>query len=544
MRKIFPRLLAVLLALALLAGCGAEAEVSSPSEVPEPSGPEAAGPVGDEGLARLDELALLYEKYCWGRTLSAGDTVDANDGFAFGLLYQNGLLDPYWNETYEYWEIPLPLLEGVNRYFFQKISELSEWDREQHHLVSGAGEVDLGFSLVREDAQRLDDGSIETTYRRVRDELVLTPVTYRFRPYTLEKFPDALEGICQPDETLYLFVSVTQRPELLPETRPQTIEIGTAEELLAAARRINEGRYESRRDTYLLTADIDLAGVDWTPMGLGNPVLDFAYENERDPNVWGFNGTFDGQGHTIYNLTITEEQGAAFLTGTEQNFPERELQGAAFFYRVGDQGVVKNLRMENASVSVPLDGEENYSHAAILAVECMGRLENVSVQGKVQGVQETGGLVGTLAGMADIVYYLDGTFETTAVAENCSADVEVSGYSSIGGLVGSLHYGILRNCTANGTVTAVYAGRADHDDGMPSGIGGLVGHSVAGSAYDCGASANVYTRLPSRWVGGFGGYWQGDSVVSCWVDGGKTANWEPVGFFYQMNPETPDVEVR
>ena len=51
---------------------------------------------------------------------------------------------------------------------------------------------------------------------------------------------------------------------------PQTIEIATAEELLAAAQRINQGREEELRDTYLLTADIDLAGAEWTPMGMNH----------------------------------------------------------------------------------------------------------------------------------------------------------------------------------------------------------------------------------------------------------------------------------
>lgn len=541
MRGIFRRLLAALLVLSLLAGCGAGVEGPSPSEASGPD--EAAGAVGTDEAAKLDELALLYEKYCWGRTLSREDTVDADGWFAFGLLYQNGLLDPYWNENLEHWEVPTTVFEEINRYFFQNLSELSQWDREQYHLIGGAGEVDLAFSLVREDAQRMEDGSVEVTYRRTSGEQTLTPVTYRFRPYTLEEFPEALEGICQPGETLYLIVSVTQRPELLPEAQRQTIEISTVEELLSAAQRINEGGYESRYDTYLLTADIDLAGVEWTPMGLNNRVLDFASESERDPNLWGFNGTFDGQGHTISNFTVTEERGADILGWPEQNFPDRSLSGAALFYRIGAEGVVKNLRMENASVSVPIDGEEDNGAAAILAVNCMGRVENVSVQGRVRGVQDIGGLVGTLEGMGAF-YYLDGAFETTAVAENCIADVEVSGYTGVGGLAGSLHYGILKNCSANGTVTAIYAGRGARDDGMPAGIGGLVGHSVAGSAYDCGASAYVYTQLPSRWVGGFGGYWQGESVTSCWMDGKKTGGWEPVGFFYQMNPETPEVEVR
>ena len=534
--------LALLLAFLLLAGC-ARSEGLSSSAGPslEVSATEESAVSPDEAT-KLDQLALLYEKYCAGRALSPGETVDADGWLAFGLLYQNGLLDPYWNVRYERWEVPVTVFEGVNRYFFQNLSELSQWDREQSILCSGdAGEVDLGFSLVREGAQRLDDGSIEVTYRRVSGEQTLTPVTYRFRPYTLEEFPDSLEGICQPGETLYLFVSVTQRPDLLPVVQPQTIEIATVEELLSAARRINQGGYESRYDNYLLTADIDLAGVEWTPMGLNNRMLDFAYETERDPNVWGFNGTFDGQGHTIYNLTITEEQGAAFLAGKERNFPDRELQGTAFFYRVGAEGVVKDLRMENADIAVPGDGV--YSAAAILAVECMGRLENVSVQGRVRGGSDVGGLVGSLSGA--FAYFRDEEYGDTGRAENCTAEVEVTGFSSVGALAGSLHYGTLTNCAAKGTVTAIPDQTSEGR--MPGGIGGMVGHSVAGRAFDSGASVYVSTQAPSQWVGGFGGYWQSGGVFSCRVDGQKLGGWEPVGFFYQNDPEgqqEPEVEVR
>ena len=61
--------------------------------------------------------------------------------------------------------------------------------------------------------------------------------------------------------------------EVLSEQESQVIEISTAEELLAAAERINESGYLQQNDTYLLTADIDLTGVEWTPIGFNKRVL-------------------------------------------------------------------------------------------------------------------------------------------------------------------------------------------------------------------------------------------------------------------------------
>ena len=151
------------------------------------------------------------------------------------------------------------------------------------------------------------------------------PVTYTFAPFTVQEIPDVLSGMIQTGDTVYRIASVEQRPDLLPETVPQTIEIGSAEELLAAAARINEGKFENRFDTYLLTADIDLSGVEWTPIGLNNRVLEYwyDYDTERDPNLKGFNGTFDGQGHTISGIyCVGARDNGMFgkMTGTVKNF--------------------------------------------------------------------------------------------------------------------------------------------------------------------------------------------------------------------------------
>lgn len=73
--------------------------------------------------------------------------------------------------------------------------------------------------------------------------------------------------------------------------------------------------------SYVLTADLDLSGyASWTPIG-----------TSADP----FDGTFDGQGHVISNLTIDDLVAYGGLFG-----------------RVSEKGVIKNLGLEQVSITV------------------------------------------------------------------------------------------------------------------------------------------------------------------------------------------------
>ena len=71
-------------------------------------------------------------------------------------------------------------------------------------------------------------------------------------------------------------------------TASDPYEISSAEELALLAENVNAGN--SYSNTYFeLTADIDLAGKEWTPIG---------------SNDYSFNGTFDGGKHIVDNISI------------------------------------------------------------------------------------------------------------------------------------------------------------------------------------------------------------------------------------------------
>ena len=82
------------------------------------------------------------------------------------------------------------------------------------------------------------------------------------------------------------------------EAAPGVIEIATAEELAA----VNEDLTAD----YVLTADIDLRGEEWTPLGAFAPSGETEEEQETPDPAVAFTGTFDGNGHTISNLTISQ----------------------------------------------------------------------------------------------------------------------------------------------------------------------------------------------------------------------------------------------
>lgn len=79
-----------------------------------------------------------------------------------------------------------------------------------------------------------------------------------------------------------------------------------------------------------LTADINLTGKEWTPIGDGSTSAN------------SYQGTFDGQGHRITGLAITTDN------------PQGE--SAALFDGIGDNGEVKNLQLVDVDYDVKQGG--------------------------------------------------------------------------------------------------------------------------------------------------------------------------------------------
>ena len=143
------------------------------------------------------------------------------------------------------------------------------------------------------------------------------------------------------------------------DTTTKTYTVYNADGLLAWA----EAAQSDLSFNCTLTADIDLTGKTWTPIGDGSM------------SKYGYQGTFDGQGHRITGLAITTDN------------PQGE--SAALFGGIGGNGEVKNLQLVDVDFNVIQNGV-----ASGIAMSNYGTITACSVTGDLSS---TGGYVGGIA---------------------------------------------------------------------------------------------------------------------------------------------------
>ena len=241
---------------------------------------------------------------------------------------------------------------------------------------------------------------------------------------------------------------------------------------------------------FVLTADIDLAGIELTPVA---PDLDPDYGFQGV----SFKGCFEGQGYTITNAAIT--------------MPDQDY--AALFGCVGAGGNIRNLRIENIQVIgrqyvAGLTG----ANGNFLESTTSGTLYNCHVSGSVSGtfVDGSATIIGGLCG--------DNYFGTIL---NCSAAVSVIGGDNItamGGLCAWNWNGTIRNSYATGPVS----GGANSVQ-----IGGFCGFSFYGTILNCYSRGDV---SGGDRIGGFIGVNSGGNISFCYAAGKSIGTSNVKGF--------------
>ena len=222
-----------------------------------------------------------------------------------------------------------------------------------------------------------------------------------------------------------------------------------ADGLMNIAKLVNGGKSDIN---ITLTADIDLTGKDWTPIGTD-------YDNS-------YKGTFDGGGHTITGLTFTTNDEYAGLFGW-----------------LNRAGTVKNVVMEGVQITSnqiyggSIGGVVGYS---------WGTIENCSVSGSVSGTVYVGGVVGA---------QIDGSIT------GCSSSATVKGMVDVGGVAGQTNSSAtLTACYATGNVTL------EIDPKKNIAGGGLVGMNAGSSLLACYATGNVTSTGSSTGYVHIGGF--------------------------------------
>ena len=242
------------------------------------------------------------------------------------------------------------------------------------------------------------------------------------------------------------------------------------------------GAYDSTTGTDLQGIKGSLSGyyalgsnIDASPTAFWNsdgaPAPTYAGFLPIGSGFFHFDGTFDGLGHTISNLTI--------------NRPGEEKVGLFG----NSHGTIRNVALVDASVT------GNSSVGGLVGFNYSGITSNSYATGIVVGNGNyVGGLVGwnedvpitnshasvNVTGKGDSTGGLVGHHHNSAIS-NSSATGNVVGYGDYaGGLVGHNDSGTISNSYATGTVTG------QHDS-----TGGLVGRSDSGTINNSYATGNV-----------------------------------------------------
>ncbi|MEG2596709.1 MAG: hypothetical protein RR989_09540, partial [Ruthenibacterium sp.] len=286
-------------------------------------------------------------------------------------------------------------------------------------------------------------------------------------------------------DRIYRLTTVVNAPPAALNTDVKTVEIGTVDELLAFAKDYNEHGYAYVGNTYLLTADLDLTGIAFSPIGQNLRALNI-YDT-RDASENGFNSLFDGQGHTITGLTLdiqaTENDGMSGMAG--------------FFSQIGKEGTVQNLTIKQANIKSTGTG------AGILAGANGGSIKNCHVQGSVSGLAIVGGLVGQ---SHSTMHDLPSTEEGLAVyrdntIENCTVDADVAGTNEVGAFCGSTYGSIIKDCSAVGTVTGFQKNQEGLSFAMPFMTGGFVGDGFFTDFIRCSVDVPLIIKANGSWIG-------------------------------------------
>ena len=156
-----------------------------------------------------------------------------------------------------------------------------------------------------------------------------------------------------------------------------------------------------------LTTDIDLTGKTWTPIGDGSM------------SKYGYQGTFDGQGHRITGLAITTDN------------PRGE--NAALFDGIGGNGEVKNLQLVDVDFNVKQGGVSGG-----IAWSNFGTLTACSVTGTIAAAS------GSVGGIA---------VNNSGTITACWFKGSLTGYRFAGGIA-AFNYNDVSACYWNGNVSS------------------------------------------------------------------------------------------
>jgi len=287
------------------------------------------------------------------------------------------------------------------------------------------------------------------------------------------------------------------------------VEISNTADFIKMAGGEKVGEENPANTIYSLTQDLNFKGVNW-----------------GTPGKTAFTGLFNGNGHTISNVTIT--RGTSGENGT-----------ASLFYKV-EGGTIKNVRFDNVSIT---GGSQQ---TGIVGTCYGGYFYNIALTNvTVNGTTRVGGLVGHIfeSPLPTRISYVSLTDSTISSASShrvggivgfiqttgspiedvnvyisdCYVIADISGAQQVGGIVGAFdnakptisYYLEIDRCYFGGTVSSTYS--TPRIGGIIGYQSGAIGHFKISHclsigelyAYDTHTKVTVALKSASPVVGGY-----------------------------------------
>lgn len=244
-------------------------------------------------------------------------------------------------------------------------------------------------------------------------------------------------------------------------------KLNSPSQLAGLALLVSEGN-DFNGKKILLTADIDLNNFEWTPIG--------GTSRDTEQNISFFRGNFDGQGHKILNLKITQDENT-----------DNSVSG---FFGVIAEAEISNLTISSGNVTDAGDTAGGVVGAVIDEEGKASSITNCHNNASISGAQASAGIVGRAYGNGNITI------------RGCTNSGSISGERKVGGILAiNTVVTNISDCSNSGEISGGF-----------DGVGGIQGYANANIKIT--DSHNSGKVSGERFAGGIVGYTSGKEAMT------------------------------
>lgn len=215
-------------------------------------------------------------------------------------------------------------------------------------------------------------------------------------PVTIELAADAGNEYQNKTCTISYKVEVVQANADTENVPTDVLGIYDKFDLITFAKRANADKLSATYKTVKLFTDIDLEGVEWAPI------------DTHETSTKGLARTFDGNGHTISNMTVVGKKNVGFFgcglnwTIVNLTMDNANVTGINHVAAIAGDGLctyVENCVVKNSSVTSLVENNDDGDKAALivgyLSAESKAHVKDCTViDCRVEGYRDVGGIVG------------------------------------------------------------------------------------------------------------------------------------------------------